>query len=306
MNINKRFKANEPCSRLDHFLTHRLPHMSRSSIARLIKENRVKLNDAILTQKSHEIEVGDVVDVELPDTQEPAYTPSFQFKRLYEDEHLLVIDKPSGLSVHVGAGIRQETILDAFLHFYPQVKEINDDQRPGIVHRLDRDTSGILLLAKDVRAMKRLQKQFKRREVEKTYLALVTGEMRFRAGTFDAPIVRSPRNRTRFVVTNWESNLAENAKEAITDYEVIRAFDGFSFVKLSPHTGRTHQLRVHLSHAGNPILGDTTYGKGQKNFERLALHAYSIQFMHPITKQQLQVFSPFPKIFRDHMKENFQ
>ncbi len=243
------------------------------------------------------------MDIELPQPEKKEYTPSFELKKLFEDQYILIINKPAGISVHKGAGGQQETLLDVFGFHYPRIKEIEDTDRPGIVHRLDKATSGILILAKDRISMNRLQKQFKRREVKKTYLALVSGRMRYRSGTIDAPIVRSTRNRTRYIVTNWDHELAEKAREAITEYFVIREYHDFSFVRLMPRTGRTHQLRVHLSHYNNPILGDRVYGKGAKTtFERLALHAYGIEFYHPITGHLIMSYSPFPSIFREFLK----
>ncbi len=307
MNIHKRFIAHKEYSRLDHFLKESLPNMSRTHIVKLLKENRVTLNGKPVLKKNHEICIDDVVELEIPEEVEKEYIPTFQFTKLFEDEHLLIIDKPAGISVHVGAGLRQETILDVFMYNYPQIKEIQaqvkdqDAERPGIVHRLDKDTSGIIILAKDLLSMKRLQKQFKRRDIKKTYLALAAGRMRYRHGTIDAPIIRSPKNRTRFMVTRWDSELAEFAREAVTDYSVIREFDKFSFVKLMPQTGRTHQLRVHLSHHGAPVLGDKVYGK-VSTFERLALHAHKLEFIHPMTQQALEVCSPFPIVFREFMK----
>lgn len=303
MNIHKRFIAKKTYPRLDHFLVESLPEMSRNQIAKLIKESKVKLNNEPIKKKSPEILADDVVEIEIFQPEKKEYYPSFEFKKLYEDPYLLIIDKPAGIPVHKGAGEEVETILDVFRFHYPQVNEIVGAyaDRPGIVHRLDRDTSGILLLAKDIVTMRRLQKQFKRREVRKTYLALVSGHMRYRSGTIDALIVRSRRNRTRFIVIDKDHEDMENAREAVTDYFVIREFRDFSYVRLSPHTGRTHQLRVHLSHAGNPILGDRVYGKAS-SFERLALHAYSIEFTHPITGLAMVSYSPFPPLFREYLK----
>ena len=305
MNIHKRFTAKKTYPRLDHFLVESLPEMSRSQIVKLIKDDKVKLNNEPVKKKSPEILADDVVEIEIFRPEKKEYHPTFEFKKLYEDPYLLIIDKPAGIPVHKGAGEEVETILDAFRYHYPQVNEIvcadADADRPGIVHRLDKDTSGILLLAKDIVTMRRLQKQFKRREVKKTYLALVSGRMRYRSGTIDAPIVRSPRNRTRFIVLDKGHEVKGNAREAITDYYVIREYRDFSYVRLSPHTGRTHQLRVHLSHAGNPILGDRVYGKAT-SFERLALHAYSIEFTHPITGLTMVSYSPFPPVFREYLK----
>jgi 23S rRNA pseudouridine1911/1915/1917 synthase len=303
MSQRKRFNADKKYSRLDHFLNESIPDISRSQIEKFIKGNRVKLNHQLVSRKNIEIAAGDIVDIELPQPEKKEYDPSIELKKLYEDQYILIINKPAGISVHKGAGEQQETLLDVFGYFYPQIKEIEGTERPGIVHRLDKDTSGILILAKDKISMNRLQKQFKRREVKKTYLALVSGRMRYRNGTIDAPIVRSPRNRTRYIVTNWEHELAKNAREAITEYSVIREYQNFSFVRLMPRTGRTHQLRVHLSHYGNPILGDRVYGKGTRTtFERLALHAYGIEFYHPITGHLIVSYSPVPFIFRNFLK----
>lgn len=307
MNIHKRFKAQKAYPRLDHFLVEFLPEMSRNQIIKLLKENHVKLNDRPISKKSPEIMIDDVVDIEIPKPEKREYSPSFELKKLFEDPYLLIIEKPYGIPVHKGAGEEVETILDVFRFNYPQVNEITGAyaDRPGIVHRLDKDTSGILLLAKDIVTMRRLQKQFKRREIQKTYLALVSGHMRYRSGTIDEPIVRSPKNRTRFIVAGQDNKAAINAREAITEYYVIREFNDFSYIRLSPHTGRTHQLRVHLSHAGNPILGDRVYGKAS-SFERLALHAYRIEFTHPITGLTIICYSPFPSVFREFIKSMYR
>lgn len=298
---HKRFKAGKTYARLDVFLTESLAGMSRSQVGRLIKENHVKLNDKPVTRKSIEIHDEDVVDVELeePGREQEAYRPSLELIKLFEDDYLLIIDKPCGVPVHAGSGEHRETILDVFRFFCPRISEIEDAERPGIVHRLDKDTSGVLILAKDTITMKRLQKQFKRREIKKTYLALVSGGMRYRNGVIDAPIGRSSRDRTRFKVVE-----AGQGREAITEFSVVRFYPdrNFSFVKLFPHTGRTHQLRVHLSHYGNPILGDRVYGK-RHTFERLALHAYSLEFRHPHSGNVIQSFSVLPEIFRRYLEK---
>ncbi|MCP5046317.1 MAG: RluA family pseudouridine synthase [bacterium] len=283
--------------------------MSRSQVVKLLKENRVKLNRQPVQKKNIPIEIGDILDIELPETQiiRESYRPSIDFNRikLYEDDYLLIIDKPPRISVHPGSGTQEETILDLFKFHYPQVDQIETpetpDQRPGIVHRLDKDTSGVLLLAKDIITMKRLQKQFKRREIKKTYLALVDGHLRYRSGTIDVPITRSQRNRTRFRVAQSDNETGPQARESVTRYKLVRQYPHFSFVKVFPLTGRTHQIRVHFSYLKNPILGDPAYGK-KETFQRLALHAYAIEFYHPITRQLIMSCSPFPLIFRDYLR----
>jgi 23S rRNA pseudouridine1911/1915/1917 synthase len=295
---HKRFKAKKAYPRLDHFLAESLTGMSRTQAAGLIKANHIKLNQQPVSKKNLEIKPGDVVDVELEEPEEIEYQPTRQLKKLYEDDYILIIDKPSGISVHPGSGEPHETILDIFRYHYPRVNDMPDQERPGIVHRLDRDTSGVLLLAKDIRSMRRLQKQFKRREIHKTYLALVSGQMRYLNGVMDAPLARCTRQRTRYRVVTDRSE-APNAREAVTDYSVVRYYPerNFTFVRLFPHTGRTHQIRVHLAHFGNPVLGDPVYGNG-RGFERLALHAYGIEFQHPVTGNVIQSCSVLPGEFR--------
>jgi 23S rRNA pseudouridine1911/1915/1917 synthase len=304
--MKKRFKAKKDYPRLDHFLNEVLENISRSRVAKLIKAGHIKLNHQLVSKKNIHIRVGDIVELELaePEPKDHQYQPSIELNKLFEDDYLLIIDKPRGISVHPGSGKHGETILDIFRYYYPQVEEIKETDRPGIVHRLDKDTSGVLLLAKDLITMKRLQKQFKRREVKKTYLALVHGQVRYRNGTIDAPIGRSPRHRTRYKVIEGGSSDPESvkAREAITEFSVIRQYQDFSLVKLFPLTGRTHQIRVHLSYYGNPILGDPIYGKGH-TFERLALHAYSLEFTHPITGNLIYSYSVFPEVFRNFLQQ---
>ncbi|MCX6554202.1 MAG: RluA family pseudouridine synthase, partial [Candidatus Aminicenantes bacterium] len=198
---------------------------------------------------------------------------------------------------------KQETVLDIFRYHYPQINEMSDPERPGIVHRLDKDTSGVLILAKSEDAQQKMQALFQQREMQKIYLALVKGHMRFRNGTIDLPLARSPKNRARFEVPKEDR---ADQREAITDFSVIRAFDKFTFVRLTPHTGRTHQLRVHLAHFGNPVLGDILYGnRKDPGFSRLALHAFRVEFIHPFSGEPVRVTSPLPVDLRRFILENY-
>jgi len=302
--MKKRFIAQKEHPRLDRFLTEHLPNLSRTQVVRLIQNGHVQLNGRPVNKKNTLVQPGDWAELELveQDKQESCRPPKRQLNKLFEDEYMLIIDKPCGISVHPGAGEKEETIYDIFRYYFPQIEEIKDTERGGIVHRLDKETSGILLLAKDIRTMRRLQKQFKRREVKKTYLALVSGHVRYRNGTIDEPIARSTRNRTKFrVVTESHGpKEMERAREAITEFSVLWQYHDFAYVKIFPLTGRTHQIRVHFSYFGNPVLGDSIYGKG-RTFDRLALHAYSIQFYHPITGNMIYSNSPFPEIFRSYL-----
>ena len=297
------FSVKEYWERIDHYLTDVLQSLSRSRIEKLIKNRQVTLNGAVLLRKSQEIHPGDRIVVEIVSEEETVFRPSRPLQKLFEDEWLLVIDKPSGLPVHPGAGEKQETVLDIFRFHYPQINEMADQERPGIVHRLDKDTSGVLILAKSEEALERMQELFQEREMQKTYLALVKGRLRFLNGTIDLPLGRSLKHRARFEVVGEDR---EDRREAVTDFSVIRAFEKFSYVRLMPHTGRTHQLRVHLAHFGNPVLGDILYGnRKQLDLPRLGLHAYQIEFIHPFTGNGVRVTSPLPADLRRYMIENF-
>jgi 23S rRNA pseudouridine1911/1915/1917 synthase len=300
---NITFKVRDHCARIDHFLTAVLDTMSRSQIEKLIQNRQVSLNGTVLLRKNHEVFPDDRVTVEIETPEEIVFLPSRSLAKLFEDEWLLVIDKPAGLVVHPGAGEKQETVLDLFRHYYPEINAMSDQERPGIVHRLDKDTSGILILAKTEEAQQRMQELFQEREMQKTYLALVKGQMRFRNGTIDLPLARSLKNRARFEVPREDR---ADQREAVTDFAVIRAFDKFTYVRLMPHTGRTHQLRVHLAHFGNPVLGDVLYGsRKDPGFHRLALHAQRIEFVHPFTGNGICVTSPLPADLRQHITEQY-
>jgi 23S rRNA pseudouridine1911/1915/1917 synthase len=303
--VNKsiELRVREYWERIDHYLTTALQTLSRSRVEKLIREGRVTLNGVVVRKKSGEVFPDDRVVVEIEIEEEIVFVPSQLLRKLFEDEWLLVIDKPSGLPVHPGAGEKMETVLDLFRHSYPQITAFADQERPGIVHRLDKDTSGVLILAKSEEALDRMQELFQEREMQKTYLALVKGRMRFRNGTIDQPLARSLKQRARFEVVGEER---EDRREATTDFSVIREFDKVTYVRLMPKTGRTHQLRVHLAHFGNPVLGDILYGKTRgKDFPRLALHAYQIEFIHPFTNNSIRVTSPLPADLRRYMVENF-
>ena len=297
------FRVKEYWERIDHYLTAVLQSLSRSRIEKLIKNRQVTLNGAVLLRKSQEIFPGDRIVVEIVSAEDSVYSPSRPLQKLFEDEWLLVIDKPTGLTVHPGAGEKQETVLDIFRFHYPQITTMADQERPGIVHRLDKDTSGVLILAKNEETLERMQELFQEREMQKTYLALVKGRLRFLNGTIDLPLGRSLKHRARFEVVGEDR---ADRRDAVTDFSVIRAFEKFSYVRLMPHTGRTHQLRVHLAHFGNPILGDILYGnRKQLDLPRLALHAYSIEFTHPFTHNVLRVTSPLPADLRGYLTANF-
>lgn len=267
---------------------------SRSQIERWIKNKKVTLNGSVIHRKNQRITPGDRIEIDTTQAKERSRQPMPHLDKLFEDAHIIIISKPAGISVHPGAGERDHTILDMLLSEYPQLKAMPGTDRPGIVHRLDKGTSGILLLAKSVQCQKKLQKAFKHRQVKKTYHALVKGSVRLRVGTLNKTIMRNPRHRIKFMVD--EHGVNPEAREALTHYQVIFSSPRYSWLRLLPETGRTHQIRVHLAHAGHPVLGDHLYGD-KRSFNRLALHAYSLQFQHPITDQTVTSYVPLPRSF---------
>ena len=299
--MNKRiFKAEYSVHRLDHFLKDSLKSVSRSKIERSISGGHVKINGILCKRKNKDVVKGSIVEINFPSEKTKYSLEGFSFSKLYEDEHILIINKPHGISVHRGAGINEPTISDYFQFNYPDSKTTGDPERPGIVHRLDKGTSGVLILAKSERAFTELQKKFKKREIKKTYCAIVNGKMRFINGSVNSPIKRNPKNRRKFSIDpGGESN---NSKDALTHYRTRCEFQNSTYVFIEPHTGRTHQIRVHMSSLGNFVLGDELYGK-KDSFPRLALHAYSISFNHPVHKsRKLYSQAPIPEVFRDYFQ----
>ncbi|MGL5627094.1 MAG: RluA family pseudouridine synthase [Candidatus Rhabdochlamydia sp.] len=275
--------------RLDVLLSMRFPEQSRSYFQFLIKQGYVLINQNVV-KKREKPKPGDEIEVHFQITPEIDLTPeSIDLEILYEDEHLIAINKPAGMVVHPAPGHHQGTFVNALL-FHCKQLESDDPLRPGIVHRLDKDTSGILIAAKTRQAHAGLIDLFAKRKIEKTYLAICIGTPR--CGLIDVPIARHPYRRK-------EMTVCLQGRESKTFCEVLAQNGSLSFVKLQLLTGRTHQLRVHLKHVGTPILGDETYGNAtiNKKFstKRQLLHAHFIKFFHPITQQNLSITAPIPE-----------
>jgi len=290
-------EADDHFVRIDHFLCLNLTEHSRSRLEKIFRGGGVSLNGKIIRKKNHPLKPGDLVGVEWQEQEKEIWSSEHKLVKLYEDEYLLIIDKPAGLAVHPAApGSREQTLVDLLLKDYPNLlASAGDSLRPGIIHRLDRETSGVLLIGLDERTVVRMQKKFARRQVEKVYLALVEGRMRFQNGTIDIPIGKK-RNSWHKREAVWDEN-RNDSRSATTDFSVLLAREQYSLVRLQPTTGRTHQLRVHLAHFGNPVLGDKLYGKAAL-FPRLALHAYEIRFHHPYRDCLVRGKSPLPPSFR--------
>jgi 23S rRNA pseudouridine1911/1915/1917 synthase len=295
--------------RLDRFLAAAQLELSRSRLQGLIREGRVRVNGRV-ARASARLRPGDRVQVELPDPAraedsrlEPEDRP---LPIVFEDEWLIVIDKPAGLVVHPGAGVGSGTLVHALLHHHPGIAAVGGASRPGIVHRLDRDTSGLMVVAKEPRSHRALVEAMRAREVRRIYRALVWGVPARASGTIEAPIGRDPRRRQRMAV------VARGGKPATTHWKVIDRFRVAAELELMLESGRTHQIRVHLSHLGHPVIGDPVYGgRGKKQLRpdaperslvralhecltRQALHARELEFPHPITGERLRFNAVVP------------
>jgi 23S rRNA pseudouridine1911/1915/1917 synthase len=278
--------------RLDRFLAEELPHFSRSRLQTLIREGHVTLNGK--TGRPREsLRAGDAIHLVEPPPERIAAEPEkVDLDILFEDDDLLVINKPAGMVVHPGAGNRSRTLVNALLAHCRTLSGIGGKERPGIVHRLDKETSGCLVVAKNDFTHQDLSRQFAERTVEKIYLALVAGTMKRTRGVIDAAIGRHPKHRQRMAVTR------ERGRSARTDYRVLQSRGGISLVECVLHSGRTHQIRVHLHHLGHPVLGDKVYGRqGASEFQRQMLHAWKLGFRHPRDGKWLNFEAPFPADF---------
>jgi 23S rRNA pseudouridine1911/1915/1917 synthase len=266
--------------RLDVFVARHVPGLTRSRAQKLIDDEMVMV-DGRAERASHRLSAGDRVSVTVPEARESAvHAESIALDVIYEDADIIAINKPPGMTVHPSPGHEHSTLVNAILAQCQDLSGIGGVMRPGIVHRLDRDTSGVILVAKNDAAHNALAKQLKDRAVEKTYLALVEGTPKPAEGVIDAPIARDPRNRQRMAVV-------DSGRESMTAYRVVERFGGYSLVEARPKTGRTHQIRVHLAAIGHPIVGDRVYGRASKLVGRQFLHAQRIAFMHPRTGERM-------------------
>jgi 23S rRNA pseudouridine1911/1915/1917 synthase len=275
--------------RLDRYLAARGSWGSRSHVQRLIAAGRVRL-DGQLVKPGTVLRCGQIIEIdEVPPALPPGAEPEpIPLAILYEDEWLLVIDKPPGLVVHPGPGHWHGTLVNALLYHWHGARPGLDPLRPGIVHRLDKDTSGVLVIAKDAASLADIGAQFRKREVEKQYLAVVWGRLRSQSGTITEPIGRNPVHRKRMAVRR-------TGRAAVTSFQVVEQFPSATLVRLFPKTGRTHQIRVHLAAIGHPILGDAVYGgvrNRQLRVPRQALHAEKISFRHPRTGARVSFTAP--------------
>ena len=282
--------------RLDAFLARCAEDMSRSAAQRLIEEGCVKRNGKP-GKKNDKLNIGDTIEYTIPEPKEvDIVAKEIPLDIVYEDEDVLVINKPKGLVVHPAAGHQDDTLVNGLLFAMgDDLSGINGELRPGIVHRIDKDTSGLLAVAKNDRAHTFLASQLKDHTMARTYEAIVCGSFREDSGTVDAPIGRHPSDRKKMTVTQ------RNSKDAVTHWEVVARYRGYTHISCRLETGRTHQIRVHMAHIGHPILGDLVYGRKKPELgqDSQCLHAGALCFTHPRDGRPVMVFAELPQYFRD-------
>jgi 23S rRNA pseudouridine1911/1915/1917 synthase len=278
------------------FVARRMPALTRARVQKLIGDGRVLVGGERAKASLH-VEAGQLVTVDVPPAVEAtAVAEDIALDVVFEDADMLVVNKPPGMTVHPSPGHTSSTLVNAILAHCDDLSGIGGVLRPGIVHRLDRDTSGVIVVAKNDAAHNALAKQLKERSVEKTYVALVEGTPHPMEGAIDAPIARDPRNRQRMAIV-------DRGRASVTAYSVIERFDGMSLVEARPKTGRTHQIRVHFAAIGHPIIGDRVYGKASSVVGRQFLHARRIVFAHPRTGARVEFEAALPADLEDALRK---
>ena len=294
------FTADRDAERLDAFLARSLENMSRSAVQKLLEEGCVTRNGS-RAKKNDRLSTGDQISVTLPEPKPlDVQAKDIPLDIVYEDEDVLVINKPKGLVVHPAAGHSDDTLVNGLLYARADaLSGINGVLRPGIVHRIDKDTSGLLAVAKNDLAHTVLASQLKDHTMARTYEAIVCGNFKEDSGTVDAPIGRHPTDRKKMCVTQ------RNGKEAVTHWEVVARYRGYTHVRCKLQTGRTHQIRVHMAHIGHPILGDTVYGhkKPELGQDSQCLHAGVLCFRHPRDGRPVMVMAPLPQYFESVIRK---
>lgn len=280
-------------ARIDKWISERNCDISRSMLQKLISEQKITVNGKFAV-KSYSVKSGDIIEINIPEPLELDVAPeNIPIEIVYQDEHLLVVNKPKGMVVHPAAGNYNGTLVNALLyHCNGQLSSINGVIRPGIVHRIDKNTSGLLIVAKTDKAHVGLAEQIKAHTFTRVYHAVICGRLKNTTGIIEAPIGRHHIDRKKMCVTD------KNSKKAKTEYTVLEEFDNYSYVKLKLFTGRTHQIRVHMSYIGHPVFGDDVYGKSSKYCEGQCLHAKKIGFVHPIDGKYYEFDSDLPDYFK--------
>jgi 23S rRNA pseudouridine1911/1915/1917 synthase len=286
--------------RIDKVLSSKIDDLTRSAISNYIEDGLCLVNGKEVS-KNYKVKLGDEIIFTIPDPEPIEAIPqNIPLDIVYEDDDLLIVNKPKNMVVHPAAGNPEGTLVNALLyHCKGSLSGINGKIRPGIVHRIDKDTSGLLIIAKNDTSHNFLAEQIKEHSFRREYEAIVYGNFKEKQGTVNAPIGRHPTDRKKMTVTT------KNSKEAVTHYEVLEEFDGFSYVRLKLETGRTHQIRVHMAYINHPVIGDEVYGpkKVIKDTMGQCLHARVIGFIHPTTKEYIEFKSDLPEYFTDYLNK---
>ena len=276
-------KASEAKTRIDRIIAARFPDHSRNYFEQLFKMGKITIKNHPI-KKNITCKEGDIIDIEHTPLQEVNLIPEdIPLEILFEDEHLIICNKPPGMVTHPARGSYTNTFAGALLYYLKTLPQSDDPLRPGIVHRLDKDTSGVIIAAKTPKTLTLLQKMFAERKIQKTYLAICYG--RLKNQSINAPIGRHPVKRKHMTVT-------ESGKDSLTHFKIINFNKGYSLVEAMPHTGRTHQIRVHAKHLKCPVVGDTLYGQKNDSSQRHLLHAYKLELIHPITDEHIIAKAP--------------
>lgn len=290
---------NDKGKRLDIYIAENFNELSRTMIKKLIESNNILVNDES-EKVSYKVQANDNISIDVPEAKETKLkAQEIPLDIIYEDSDIIVVNKPKGMVVHPANGNPDGTLVNAILSICKNsLSGIGGELRPGIVHRLDKDTSGLIIVAKNDKAHINMSEQIKERNVKKTYIALVRGNVPEEEATINMPIGRSTKDRKKMAVT-------KNGKQAITHFKVLKRYSKYTLLEIKIETGRTHQIRVHMAEIGYPVVGDAVYSNGKNEFgiEGQMLHAYKLEFMHPITNKHMELTAPLPQYFEEILKK---
>ena len=290
---------NDKGKRLDIYIAENFNELSRTMIKKLIESNNILVNDKS-EKVSYKVQANDNISIDVPEAKETKLkAQEIPLDIIYEDSDIIVVNKPKGMVVHPANGNPDGTLVNAILSIWKNsLSGIGRELRPGIVHRLDKDTSGLIIVAKNDKAHINMSEQIKERNVKKTYIALVRGNVPEEEATINMPIGRSTKDRKKMAVT-------KNGKQAITHFKVLKRYSKYTLLEIKIETGRTHQIRVHMAEIGYPVVGDAVYSNGKNEFgiEGQMLHAYKLEFMHPITNKHMELTAPLPQYFEEILKK---
>lgn len=281
--------------RIDKYLSNNTD-LSRTLISKMIDNGYILVNDKP-TKNNYKVKENDIIKIDESFKEETNIEPEeMKLNIVYEDNDIIIVNKPSGMVVHPGNGNYSGTLVNGLMYYTNSLSDINGEVRPGIVHRIDKDTSGLIIIAKNNKTHEILSDYFKNKTITRTYIALVKGEINTNSGTIDAPIGRSDKDRKKMSVTS------KNSKNAITHFTVLKRYKGYTLIKCKLDTGRTHQIRVHMNYIGHPVYNDPVYTNDKCSDFGQFLHSYSMEFIHPITKEKMYFECPLPEYFTEFLK----